>query len=143
MRQSAIRFVPLIVGGAAAADMFIFTTRHVTISPVYVVSYTIASRIMPFYQAEITISAPDIVSMSFDDKDKLVILLAIVLAALLYFKRAPSRLLPLPPGPKRLPLIGNLLNAPRTLEWETYAQWGKEFSACLLMWTFRWTGRLI
>ena len=96
-----------------------------------------------FYQAEITISAPDIVSMSFDDKDKLVILLAIVLAALLYFKRAPSRSLPLPPGPKRLPLIGNLLNAPRTLEWETYAQWGKEFSACRLVWAFRWTGCLI
>jgi len=143
MKHSAIRFVPFIVGGAAQLTCLSSQRGMSNQFSLYVVSYTIASRIMPFYRAEITNFAPDIVTMSFDDKDKLVILLAIVLAALLYFKRAPSRSLPLPPGPKRLPLIGNLLNAPRTLEWETYAQWGKEFSACLLMWTFRWTGRLI
>lgn len=36
--------------------------------------------------------------------------------------------LPLPPGPKRLPLIGNLLDMPRTLEWQTYHRWAKELS---------------
>ena len=69
-------------------------------------------------------------SMSLNDKDKLVILFAVAWAALIYFKRISSRLLPLPPGPKRLPLIGNLLNAPRSFEWETYTRWGKEFGAC-------------
>jgi len=35
--------------------------------------------------------------------------------------------LPLPPGPKRSPLIGNLRDLPSNLEWETYHQWCKEF----------------
>jgi len=74
--------------------------------------------------------------MSFDDKDKLIIFLAVAWAALIYFRRASSRSLPLPPGPKRWPLIGNLLQVPRTLEWETYARWGKEFSACLVSGVF-------
>ena len=34
----------------------------------------------------------------------------------------------LPPGPRKYPLIGSLLSMPRTLEWETFAKWGKEYS---------------
>ena len=33
-----------------------------------------------------------------------------------------------PPGPKKHPLIGNLLSMPKTLQWETFAKWGKEYS---------------
>ena len=35
----------------------------------------------------------------------------------------------LPPGPKKYPLIGNLLSMPSTLAWETFAKWGREYSA--------------
>ena len=34
----------------------------------------------------------------------------------------------LPPGPKKLPFIGNLLSMPTTHEWETFAKWGQEYS---------------
>jgi len=38
----------------------------------------------------------------------------------------------LPPGPKKLPFIGNLLSMPSKVEWKTYAKWGKEYSLCLI-----------
>ena len=34
----------------------------------------------------------------------------------------------LPPGPKNYPLIGSVLSMPTSHEWETYRNWGKEYS---------------
>jgi hypothetical protein len=52
--------------------------------------------------------------------------LAFAAFALLYFNRRRSPHLPLPPGPKKLPLFGNLFGMPTKFEWETFTKWSKE-----------------
>lgn len=47
------------------------------------------------------------------------------LARLLSDRRRNPLRLPLPPGPKGYPLIGNVLDMPTAQQWRTYAQWGK------------------
>lgn len=69
------------------------------------------------------------------------LVLALILLVVLYFytKRPSSHYAPLPPGPKKLPLIGNLLDMPTTFEWETYDRWCKELGELLSHCLFRWT----
>jgi hypothetical protein len=44
-----------------------------------------------------------------------------------------SKRLPLPPGPKRRFLVGNLFDWPTdNKEWETFAKWGARFGMYLL-----------
>ncbi|KAH8984051.1 cytochrome P450 [Lactarius akahatsu] len=40
--------------------------------------------------------------------------------------RASKRRLPYPPGPKRLPVVGNLFSMPSREEWITYKNWSEE-----------------
>ncbi|KAF7358290.1 hypothetical protein MVEN_00878300 [Mycena venus] len=57
--------------------------------------------------------------------------LAFLLGFYCYWKRPASRL-PLPPGPKKLPLIGNLLDMPSTFEWVTYMDWSRKYDSDIL-----------
>ncbi|KAI5889621.1 cytochrome P450 [Schizophyllum commune H4-8] len=57
-------------------------------------------------------------------------LIALLSAAALYLSHRQRS--PLPPGPKKLPLVGNLLDLPSSYEWEQYAKWAKVYDTDIL-----------
>ncbi|KAI0650117.1 cytochrome P450 [Trametes meyenii] len=56
--------------------------------------------------------------------DAAAILVAVILLNRLFSRKRQG---PLPPGPKGLPIIGNMLDMPASHEWRTYAQWGQRW----------------
>lgn len=49
---------------------------------------------------------------------------AAIVATAFYFKQ--QKALPYPPGPKGLPVIGNVLDMPRIKPWVTFVDWSRE-----------------
>ena len=46
--------------------------------------------------------------------------------------RKKANALPLPPGPRGLPLLGNLFDIPRKAAWKTFAEWGNAYGELTL-----------
>ena len=58
----------------------------------------------------------------------------LAIGALLYtINRRRKSSLPLPPGPKGLPLVGNLFQIPAELQWIKYHEWSTELSKLRLL----------
>ena len=60
--------------------------------------------------------------------DYLAILATLIVTAFIHIRRIQKRSTLLPPGPKKLPLLGNLFDLPTSHEWLTYAKLCKEYS---------------
>jgi len=68
--------------------------------------------------------------MSLSQLDAFIFLAAVVLTTLIYLDRRRRRhFLPFPPGPKKVPILGNLLDLPKESEWKAYAKWGEDYGA--------------
>ena len=59
---------------------------------------------------------------------QLAFVLSTLIAFVVYLVNAQRQVRKLPPGPKKYPLIGSVFSMPSTLEWETFAKWGQEYS---------------
>ncbi|KAJ6569258.1 cytochrome P450 [Mycena capillaripes] len=68
------------------------------------------------------------------DAPRTILCATMVVAAALYglWSRKKSHKLPLPPGPRQLPLVGNLFDVPAAFQWETYARWSKEYNSDII-----------
>lgn len=62
------------------------------------------------------------------DQDILTIAIPVFVVILFVYRRCYGSSPPLPPGPPKLPLLGNLFNLPSDFEWETFQALGKEYS---------------
>ncbi|KAJ7627128.1 cytochrome P450 [Roridomyces roridus] len=59
-------------------------------------------------------------------------LVVFTLFLVLQWRRTKHSRLPLPPGPSKLPLVGNLFDVPANYEWKTYAAWSRQYNSDII-----------
>jgi len=64
--------------------------------------------------------------------DALAVLIALLGSLVLHHVNSKRSMAPLPPGPKKLPLLGNLFNVPRTDPHTAYRNWSRQFGTTIL-----------
>lgn len=57
---------------------------------------------------------------------------ALLVSVVVYVRRSRRDSCPLPPGPRKLPLIGNVLDIPASKEWDQCMRWAKQYDTDIL-----------
>ena len=67
--------------------------------------------------------------MTVSGRDNYLITLSVIvcLVPILLIRRSRRGALPLPPGPKRWPVIGSALSVPKEREWLTFTDWSRQY----------------
>ena len=74
-----------------------------------------------------------------DSGNILLALAALAVTLVVYGQLTKKRLpAPLPPGPKGLPLLGNILDLPQSEPWKTFGSWGDKYGERLFRFRAAW-----
>lgn len=71
--------------------------------------------------------------MSLTYPDAFAVLVALLGSLLIYYVNSKRSIAPLPPGPKKLPFLGNFFNAPRSDPHIAYRNWSRQCGTAILI----------